>query len=66
MNKVFILPITRCLESDSNLQDIWLIKENSTLSHLIKDINEPTSSGYGRASKKLNDSDVHFSFPSQT
>lgn len=51
MNKVFILPITRCLESDSNHQDIWLIKENSTLSHLIKDINEPTSSGYGRASK---------------
>lgn len=51
MNKVFILPIIRCLESDSNLQDISLIKENGTLSHLIKETNEPTSSGYGRASK---------------
>lgn len=61
MNELYILPIISGLKSNSNLQDIWLIKENSTLLHLIKktkntQINpHPHISGdtvgYGRASE---------------
>lgn len=36
MNELSILPLINCFIFDSTLQDIWLIKENGTLLHLIK------------------------------
>lgn len=57
MNELSIFPIISCRKSDANLQDIWLIKQNGALLHLIKRhklthiLISGKTAGYGRASK---------------